>query len=310
MKPTAYTSTSRSAVGVPWEIDRYDNLLPKYPQIVDIFSKSSATYGYSCRVSVLESYGVAVVWFTSGDTLTNALLPDFILSAITPALEDEARKQAMDQYAYVFRNTIGNSTTSNSTISSGNGTSSSNSSDVVVFGVTVDTGPGLVLTNLTRNGHDMIFNLPLVYRHTFGKLLGIPFGLFPIVRMYPTGVVVRTKDKTGRDVIKEDWRIKWDPVPDLSMMNWQGSDLPGLGVSSDACESWINADWMNYGGKAVEKFVFIKDAKDGSVIGADLPALRSTVSVSKKEPIVPWWSDEKLAAMLPEQQQRMKFPSP
>ena len=264
LKPAAFTASNGRAVGRPFEIYRYFNLTPDHPQSIDVYAKGGSAYGYSSLFSIIDQYGVGLIWLTAGDAMSRSLLLDVVISQVVPALEEEARAQAREQYVKLF---------------TGPATSASkNSSDVVKLNITMDSGPGLLIRNLTNGNHDLLAALPKIYNQTFGKLLGLPTTLYPLYRIFPTDINAFIKtEKDG--IYREEWRIKWDTMSDPARYN--GSDLPGVGASSDPCSTWLDQDWIHYGGVAINKIIFHRNSRTGKVIGAEVPWLRANLTISK-----------------------------
>jgi len=282
LKPSALTSSPWTMVGAPWEMARYDNMTPTYPQIIDVYGKGGSAYGYNCKLAVIEQYGLGAIWLTAGEPWPVLLIPDMLFGQLIPAIEEETRQQAKDNYAFMFYNFKRNATVTDSQrYAPGN----------VEFGVTVDTGPGLVITNLMRNGVNILSHMGDIYRETFGKLGDIPTTVFPLVRMYPMDVYSYEIGTSGVELVREDWRIKWDPSFDFSKSNWTGTDLTSFQSSGDACGSWVITDWIHYAGISIEKITFIKEVKSNRVIGVELPWLRANLTVDRSRPIVPSWSN-------------------
>jgi len=243
--------------GMPWEIYRHLLLTPRYPQFIDVYSKGGSSYGYNSQVSLIDQYGVGMVWLGAGDAFAALLLPDITMAKIIPALEEEARMQAQATYMKSYA-------------------SKGNSTMEVKLKFRMDAGPGLIIQNMTRGPHNLLAALPIVYMESFGNLTKIPMTLSPVVRLYPTDMSAKGTIE-GREVIKEDWRIKWDPVLDIT--KWNGTGLVGEGAPGDECSSWVNADWSNYAGQSIEKVVFIKDPATSKVLGVELPWLRTYLPV-------------------------------
>jgi len=284
MKPNSFTSTLQTVVGMPWEIYRAWDLTPKYPQIHDIYSKGGSSFSYSCKLSFFDQYGTAVLIMTAGDALSRGIIFDTVVSVLVPMLEEETRAQAQKNYAKWFEtpstsNSSWSGTGSWNASTNWNASTHSNSTDYVRLKISLDKGPGLLLHNLTRGNYDIVAALPEIYQTTFADFLAQPIVFNGPQRLYPTEIRTTETDKTGRKVIKEDWRIKFAPVFDTK--RWNGTDLPGRGQTSDECSTWLDSDWIHYGGQPMERVVFVKDAASGEVIGAELPWLRANLKVSQ-----------------------------
>ena len=281
IKPTALTSSLYTLIGTPWEITRsYGLTEPEWPQIHDIYSKGGTAVGYSSQISIVEQYGLGFVWLTAGDTFTAILTPGMMVSMLFWSIEEETRRQAKESFAYVYDNYDPKVPSLQK-----------NGSDYVRFGLTVDQGPGFVVVNITRGNHDILGEMGDIYAETFGQLGGIPITVFPLVRMFPMDLKEYTTDATGRKIVKEDWRIRWDPVYDGRKGTWKGSNLTGLNPEPDACGSWVATDWIHYGSVSIERVVMVRDAETHKIIGAELPWLRAKLKVDNKQPIEAWWSN-------------------
>src|SRR4051812_1891471 len=80
IKPTAFTASVSTVIGMPFEIYRTWLLTPEYPQVLDIYSKGGSSFSYSCKLSLLDNYGVGIVILTAGDALSRGILFDAIMS--------------------------------------------------------------------------------------------------------------------------------------------------------------------------------------------------------------------------------------
>jgi hypothetical protein len=134
----------------------------------------------------------------------------------------------------------------------------------------IDDGPGLVLKGLKRNGSDMVEGI----RTLFGEIGvgGVKVGnLSREMRIYPTDVWREVEE--GR--VEEDWRLQFDVLED----SWT-SELPGWSGRESMCMSWFTGDALYYGGEPVDRFVFMREGSGGKVVGARVPSLRLTLTLS------------------------------
>jgi hypothetical protein len=202
-------------------------------------------------MAIIDQYGIGLAILTAGPPETYRIIYDAMLTVLLPAIEEEARLQAQ-QYAGSF--------TSEDTL--------------VTFNVSLDDGPGLKLDALTRNGSDILAALSEFYTESLPQ-----FGpLSTDFRLFPTEVSeTRTVKNGGQqvEVVREDWRIGLDFLPNTAESS--GSDFPGQGAVKDACVAWQTADWFYYGGEAVDRIVFLKEAESGDVLGVEIPFLRASV---------------------------------
>lgn len=256
LKPQSATSAINNLVGRPWEIQRTDNLVPENPHTVDIYAKSGGATGYISQISVIDQYGVGFVLLTAGprDDATASILNEAVITSLIPAVDQETRAQA--------RKYTGNfSAPSTHSGTQGNKTAS------VKLSLSIDHDTGIKIDSLTRNGTDILESIRTLWKEMVPQI-GI---LNDELRIYPTDIVHDVKGE--KDVVLEDWRINLDIVPSH---NAAMSDLPGQGkLSSNLCSSWQTADWLYYGGEALDRIVFEIDRKAGRVIGVDIPFLRS-----------------------------------
>lgn len=247
-------------VGRPWEIQRTYSLVPENPHVVDIYAKSGGANGYVAQLSVIDQYGVGFVVLTAGprEASTESILNDALMSSLVPAIDKEARSQAQR-----YTGDFSNSDAVNSTTSSASG---GNTDAGISMSISIDHGTGLKIDSLQRNGSDILGGIVKLWDSMIPQT-GI---LNPDFRLYPTGVSNYPEDP---NVMFEDWRINFDIIPsDNAAM----SDLPGQdSLSQHICSSWQMEGWLFYGGEALDRVVFKVDRRDGSVLGVDVPFLRS-----------------------------------
>ena len=264
LKPSAGMASDSIFSGMPWEMVRANNMTPKYPQMIEFHNKGGSSYGYNSQLTLIDQYGIGIISLSAGDPYSELLLPTITYGALVPALEEETRLQTRNNYVKVFE--------------SKPAPGAANTSLPVTLNITMDTGPGLIIQNLTRGKYDILKAFGLIYQQGFGNLTKLPQTVSSTTRMFPTDLRFREKDASGRDIIKEDWRITWDPV--FETEKWNGTEIPVGGGSGkpDACGSWVNTDWSNYAGHAVDRVVFIKDAATGNAIGVELNWLRANLT--------------------------------
>jgi hypothetical protein len=255
LKPQSTTSSINNLVGRPWEIQRTDNLVPENPHTVDIFSKSGGAPGYVSQFSVVDQYGVGFVVLTAGprEAPTASILNEAIISTLIPAVDSEARQQA-EKYTGTFTPVFSISTE----------TADQGFSPKLVL--SMDNGTGIKIESLTRSGSDILKGIQKIWASVLPQV-GI---LNPDMRIYPTEIERAALGEDG--VVDQDWRISFDIVPSD---NAAISDLPGQGRLSKMCSSWQTIDWLYYGGKSLDRIVFKVNQTDGTVLGVNIPFLRS-----------------------------------
>lgn len=252
LKPHSSTSSPSSLVGRPWEIFRAQNLT-EYPHTTDVCAKNGGAYGYTAQVAVIDQYGIGIVVLTAGPPESWSILYDAILSTIVPAVDKEARHQAK-QYLGTWE-----------------GKDSTNTS--VQLQLDLDDGPRLILSNLTRNGSDVLSAIAQAYTLAlpqFGSLESSSFRIFPADLSTTSTAVLG--NGTMRNVTKEDWRINLDFKPSSV---GTGSQLPGQGLRDGECTAWQTADWFYYGGEAADRIVVLKE--EGRGVDVEVPFLRAVL---------------------------------
>ena len=264
------TSSPTTLVGSPWEILRTTHLTPHNPHTIDIYGKSGGALGYTAQPSLIDQYGVGAVILTAGPVGALDILHHTVLGTFLPAIEAETRAQ--------------------STKYTGTWSSPSTSTPNTTLTLTLDTNPGLHLTALTHSNTSIKDAIAQIYQTQYTPL---GFGLLaPDLRLYPTGIETpvspaeaRSLGHPSRRLVRQDWRLHLDIVP---LDGAAVSDLPGLGAEwwdLDAyCAGWQMGDWMQYGGEALDRVVFVVDAGDGGdrgeVVGVEVPGLRGGLLVS------------------------------
>ncbi|EFR01825.1 beta-lactamase [Nannizzia gypsea CBS 118893] len=255
LQPRSATASLNTLVGQPWEILRTSNMTPKYPHTIDIYGKSGGAPGYISQVNVIDQYGIGVVLSTAGplDSKAPYIITEAILSAVLPAAEDEARKQA-EKFVGEYTNHKSNN---------------AESADyaLITLKTSIDNGTGIRLDSLTRNNSDILEGI----RKIWSTSLAIVGQLSPEMRVYPTGIE-KTVTTDNRSLLEQDWRINFDLLPNV---NEKASDLPGLGRLEPLCTSWQTVDWLYYAGVPMDRVVFTIDMETGKVVGVDIPFLRS-----------------------------------
>ncbi len=251
--------------GSPWEIFRpnpsllfpatYNATSHTGGHTITITGKDGVAYNYRARISLLESYGLGLTILTAGDQSALPILFNAVIGTIVSAIDATALEQAAEEYAgdYVENNT-GSNTTANATI-------------------TLD-GDSLRLIGLTRNGNDIIFGLNEIWKYSLSPLLAAEMSKTTgVYRIYPAEIY-REEEWNGKKVVKEDWRFEWGLEENVVGVE---TDLPGRGISEGECKSWKLLDWLYYGGRSVDRLVFVRDEETGEVVGLELPFLRTGV---------------------------------
>ncbi|KFY17331.1 hypothetical protein V492_00741 [Pseudogymnoascus sp. VKM F-4246] len=251
LKPLSTTPQLNTLVGMPWEIYRSDILTPDHPHTIDLYSKRGSAMGYEAYIGIIDQYGIGFSVLTAGgfsEAATN--LADTLLAVLIPAVETATRSEAQD---YV-----------------GNFTSSKEHESAIV--TTMDNGPGLILSNLTRNGSDIVGAIQGLWANQ-----PVPLGgLSQTLRLYPAdvsrSVPVTTKCADGKETTKtqveEEWRLQFDIVSG----NGAPGKLPSTYLVAGACGTFQTPGMLMYGSEGLDRIVFVKE--HGKVVGVKVPSLR------------------------------------
>lgn len=250
LKPLSTTPQLNTLVGMPWEIYRSDILTPDHPHTVDVYSKRGSAMGYEACMGIIDQYGLGFTILTAGgfsEAATN--LADTLLAIVLPAVEEATRSEAQE---YI-----------------GRFTSSKERESTII--TTMDNGPGLILSSLTRNGSDIIGAIKGL-RASQPVPLG---GLSETLRLYPADVsrsvhvteCINGKEQTKTQV-EEEWRLQFDIVSG----NEAPGKLPSTYLVAGACGTFQTLGLLMYGGEALDRIVFFKE--HGKVVGVKVPSLR------------------------------------
>ncbi|KAL0933601.1 beta-lactamase family protein [Colletotrichum truncatum] len=247
LKPHSFVGSPYSFAGFPWEIYRPPALVPEHPHQVTIYAKSGGAYGYRSQFAILDEYGIAVILLSAGDMAAVPYIYDALLSTFVPAVDAIAREQA-DSLTGTF---------TSGTKTDGKG--------ACVDATIVQDADSLLLSGLSRNGSDILSAITKIWTLTVGKHLTPINSTF---RLFPTEDA-RKDTLDGKTILRESWRLWFSPV------YGDASDLPGKGLGSHDCTSWTLNDWIYYGSEPIDRFVFVRDAENGEVLGLEVPFLRS-----------------------------------
>lgn len=217
LKPVSFTGRLQYAVGAPWEIHRFT--LPNN-KVIDMYSKFGDSGAYSSFFVLLPDYGLGFTLLAASSELNLradilAAITDILTFQLLPAIEMQSAREAASNYAGTY--CLGNSSltlTVNQT----------------ALGL---EGPGLVITNWTSNGTDVLASLLATYSGL------LPFRLVPSVPD-PTG-----KHQSFRMITAND-----EPSAQLPIGNRLFSGVGFL------VADWILVDSLTYGGIGTTLFQF------------------------------------------------------
>lgn len=221
-KPSTFTAGWAATVGAPFESYRVDGLTAD-GRIIDIITKGGDIIDYHSNIAMIPEFGLAVSVLAAGSE-TSALFPGMLLSgllrplipAINQAAKDEARQRFVGRYV----------------------DEASNSS----LEVSMDEGPGLVLTNWVMRGYEVLPNLDRYDILDSNKENVKP--RFSSVRLYPTGL-----EKKRRAA----WRAALPALDDE-----QAELVDKVVIWKDAhCIQWLSTDRKTYNYLSLDHFEFV-----------------------------------------------------
>ncbi|KAK2689340.1 hypothetical protein QWA68_011448 [Fusarium oxysporum] len=229
LKSNTFTSTWSASVGSPWEIYRVDNLTSD-GRIIDLYTKGGTLSGYQSGMAMIPDTGLVVSVLGAGPEVSSVwaqLATLNIIEALIPAMDMAARDEAKARFAgqYVDKKT-GSALT-----------------------LSLDKGPGLVLSNWTARDFDV---LPNLNRFQPGRYNDTADSGIKSVRLYPTGI--ENKSRAA-------WRAVFPTLSDT-----EAEMIEGLTKVKDVtCITWHMLDRFIYNGLSMDHFEF-QYGKDGKAV--------------------------------------------
>jgi hypothetical protein len=239
----------------------YDPVTGDGGHTIQVANKDGVAVGYRSRFAIIDEYGFGIVVLTAGDSgAAAAKVYAAAASMLVPAAEAAAR-EAVTQQGYIGIFTGQGPVT----VPADNGTA-----NVPINATIVLDGQSLRISTLSRNGSDILNGMGEIWNASMGQIT--PFlEAKPNWRLYPAEIETPSTLPDGRKVILEEWRLQWDDIPTPA------TDLPGANILAHYCPKWSYEDWIYYGGESLDRFIFVKEAKTGNVLGFEAPFLRSGV---------------------------------
>ena len=231
MKPRTFTSSLGISVGAPWEIARGANLTSD-GHIIDFYTKAGNLWDYNALLVLVPDYGLVMALNMAGpDGSIPALQEIFsrVMKALIPAVDAVTRSDAIQTYAATYRS----------------GTNSS-------LTLSLDDGPGLLVSNFTVNGVDVISG--------YAAYAGAD-PASTTVRLYPTDL------QSGN---QSAWRAVYDTSSSAEDAAFDAEVLFPQG----SCQSWSEIDLLSYGLRGLDDFVFTIDQKSGKSVTVEPMAWR------------------------------------
>lgn len=255
LKPKAHTTVLEYSTGAPWEIYRTSNLTYPYPHTVDLYCKDGGAFGYTSRLCIIDQYGVGFVVLVAGDTSALGPIAEATVSKLLPSVELAAREEATAKYVGVYESTTQDDIPS-------------------IANFTIDDGPGLRLNSLTRNGSDILAGIKAIWDSqpvSFGEL-SLDFRLYPAEVARPAGLGMGA-------IVREDWTLALETVsPEKNESGW-----PSSGAFSKPCTTFQTFGLLQYGGQAIDRFVFRLNITTREVIGLEIPFLRANLELAEED---------------------------
>ncbi|KAF4990106.1 hypothetical protein FDECE_14489 [Fusarium decemcellulare] len=209
LKPHAFTSNPDTAVGAPWEILRAPG-----PPVSWIYAKSGDAGLYSSMVMLMPDLDVGISVLAAGMDATNQVLvaSDVLANTFVPAFWAEAKQQTATVYAGTYTDHKSNTT--------------------ITIAAAADTTPGLVLSEFTVGGQDLLQELI--------SLIGTNVTL----RLYHMGLTAKGDNNTTID----SWRAIFETPSAVSSSPYS------------SCVSWLLLNPYLYGGVGLDEFLFTLDS--------------------------------------------------
>ncbi|KAM0242947.1 hypothetical protein ACHAP5_007057 [Fusarium lateritium] len=245
LKPNTFTSTWSGAVGSPWEIYRVDNLTSD-GRIIDIYTKGGTLSGYQSGMAMIPDMGISVSVLGAGPEVSSiwsqlAILN--IIEALVPTVDIAAKDEARARFAGTYSDkTSGSSLT-----------------------LSLDKGPGLVLSDWVARGFEV---LPNLNRYQPGRINDTTPSGIKSIRLYPTGIENKS-------------RAAWRAV--FPSLNEQEAEMiEGMtSVKDVTCITWHMLDCFVYNSLSMDHFE-LKYGKDGKAVSIKSKAF--SIEMTKAAP--------------------------
>ncbi|KAF5534098.1 beta-lactamase 2 [Fusarium phyllophilum] len=229
LKPNTFLSTWSAFVGSPWEIYRVDNLTSD-GRIIDLYTKGGTLSGYQSGMAMIPDTGLVVSVLGAGPEVSSVwaqLATLNIVEALIPAMDmasrDEVKARFVGSY---FDKKTGSSLT-----------------------LSLDKGPGLILSNWSARGFNV---LPNLNRFQPGRYNDTTDSGIKNVWLYPIGI--ENKSRAA-------WRAVFPALSDT-----EAEMIEGLTKVKDVtCITWHMLDRFIYNGLSMDHFE-LKYGKDGKAV--------------------------------------------
>lgn len=235
MKPVTFTGSVNLSVGAPWEIVR-----TPMERNLWLYTKGGHIGSYTSEIILIPEYEIGAAVLTAGVEVTNDvdLLSNLFAEIVVPQLEDASKEEANMTYTGTY--------------------TSPGTNDTLI--VSMDSFPGLLISNWTWNGTDAI------------PLMGLLSGAAPDqeveVRLWPTTLTAHSASNPGV-ATKTSWRAVIQKLP-----------LPDYGPFLGNCVSWFQVDQLTYGAVGLDEVVFDLNANGTRATGIEMRFFRANYTRS------------------------------
>jgi hypothetical protein len=241
LKPAASTSSWGYSMGMPWEILRSSTLTVN-GRLIDIYTKAGDLGLYHGMFALVPDYDIVVSILMAGPEASSgsfsAVVLSDVLRALIPAIDHAARAEAKPRFAGKYVDSASNSSLT----------------------ISVDDGPGLVLSNWTVRGVDVLLNIPSYSLTPSSKRVPIS------ARLYPTNLRSSSGDQ-------QTWRAVYQVGSDEDFAKLDER----LFMPDGSCVTWGKMDRVNYNYAGLDEFL-VSFAKDGTVVGINPQAFDVTIA--------------------------------
>ncbi|KAJ4139715.1 hypothetical protein NW768_001058 [Fusarium equiseti] len=201
LKPSSFAGNAHTLSGMPWEILRLNNLTPKHPHTVTVYSKTGGAQNYRSQLSFIDEYGLAIIVLTAGPMKAAPILADAVISTFVGVADEVARTQAR-RYEGVYKNDD-------------------------VEAILEQDGDSMVLSALRRNGTDIVSSLKDIWGFTLGDFLP---DLGDKIRVFPSQL---------REDGKEVWHL-WPDVDGSFKTDLPGVMIEEMNCVGWTIQDWVH----------------------------------------------------------------------
>ncbi|KAH7327792.1 beta-lactamase/transpeptidase-like protein [Stachybotrys elegans] len=246
MKPETHTSSWGYSVGAPWEILRTDNITAD-GRLIDVYTKSGDLGLYHAYMAIVPDYDISISVITAGaevsfDPYSRSRFLSAVVRALIPAVEQAGREENTMVGTYFQEST-------NSTLE-----------------ITMDDGPGLVISSFSVRGFDVLNNINSYSINTAsaGEGAARPPAQTVQGRLYPT----------KHDAEGETWRAAFTTT---TAQQREALDAD-LFAKDGSCEMWFGFDRSAYNFQSLAEFVVVQDGDTGYIRNAAFNVSMAKVS--------------------------------